>query len=65
MSMRINLSPRALATFLVGFVFLATGFLLIMNILNTETGKISPTILTPLGYIVIIAGLVLITSRDE
>ena len=50
---------------LAGFVFLMTGLLMILNTGATVTDPVNPSLMTLIGIISAIIGLVLILARDE
>ncbi len=62
---RISLSVKELAAVLTGFLFLATGALLYLNTAGTEIGEVDPWLFKPIGVVLALVGLVLMTSRDE
>ena len=52
-------------TLLAGFIFLATGLLLLINALNTVSTPVSPGVLKLLGALLAFVGVILLASRDE
>ena len=52
-------------SFLAGFIFLSTGFLLFLNASNTVADPVNPEILRILGAFTSLVGILLLVSRDE
>ena len=50
---------------LAGFVFLATGLLLLINSINTASYPVNPGIIKLIGISVAIVGIILLTSRSD
>jgi hypothetical protein len=50
---------------LAGFIFLATGLLLLFNSSNTLPDPVNPGILRLLGAVTALVGILLLISRDE
>ena len=59
-----KLDNVGLATILAGFIFLLTGILLLVNTGVVVHDPINPSILTLVGLISALAGLVLLLGRD-
>ena len=60
-----KLDNVGLATVLAGFIFLATGILMLVNTGATVHDPVNPSILNIVGLISTIVGLVLLLARDE
>ena len=50
---------------LAGFVFLFTGILLLVNTGTTVHDPVNPSLMTLLGLVTSVLGLVLLLARDE
>jgi hypothetical protein len=50
---------------LAGFIFLATGLLLLVNSINTTSDPVSPGVIKLLGISVAVVGVILLTSRSD
>jgi len=64
MTARISLSFKGLATVLGGFILAATGVLLLVNTLATETGSVDLWLFAPIGLGMVLVGAVMLASRD-
>jgi hypothetical protein len=60
-----KLDLTGFASILAGFIFLATGLLLLINSINTPPDPVNPAVFRILGFLVAVVGVVLLTSRDE
>jgi uncharacterized membrane protein len=54
-----------LTSILAGFIFLATGLLLLINSINTVSDPVNPAVIKLLGITVAIVGIILLTSRSD
>ena len=50
---------------LAGFIFLATGLLLLINSINTAPDPVNPGVMKLLGISVAVVGVILLTSRSD
>lgn len=61
----LKLTYTGVATILLGFIFFATGILLLINTATTPVTEVNPWIFNIAGILSTLAGLVLMISRDE
>lgn len=61
----LKLDLTVFASILAGFIFLATGLLLLINSINTPPDPVSPVAFRILGFLIAIVGVVLLASRGK
>jgi hypothetical protein len=60
-----KLDLTGFTTILAGFIFLATGLLMLVNAMSTAPDPVSPTVFKLLGLVLALVGVLLLASRDE
>ena len=60
-----KLNLTGFTTILAGFIFLATGLLMLINSMNTIPDPVNPVAFKLMGFVLAFVGVILLISRDE
>jgi len=60
-----KLDLTGFTTILAGFIFLATGLMMLINAMSTAPDLVSPVAFKLMGFVLALVGVILLASRDE
>ena len=60
-----KLDLTGFTTILAGFIFLATGLMMLINAMSTPPDPVSPIAFKLMGFVLALVGVILLASRDE